>query len=65
MVLSYYNIVKKKFFQTEESDVVFLKFQTFHLAVVRTGYFIVHLFRNAPICASTALECIVAKSTVM
>jgi hypothetical protein len=34
MVLSYYNIVKKDFFQTEQSDIVFIKFQAFHVSVV-------------------------------
>jgi hypothetical protein len=58
MVLSEYNIVKKfVFFMTEQSDVVFIKFQTFHVAVMCKGCFLVHLFINAPICASTVLEC--------
>jgi hypothetical protein len=48
-------IVKKVYFcQTEQSDVVLINFQTFH---VFKGCFIVHLFGSAPICASTVSEC--------
>ncbi len=54
MVLSKFNIAKQFFFQ---SDVVFIKFQTFQIAFVWKGCFIVHLFGNAPMCASTVLEC--------
>jgi hypothetical protein len=39
------------FFRTEKSDVVYIKFQTIHVAVVWKGCFIVHLFGNVPICA--------------
>ncbi len=45
------------FVHTEQSDVVVIKFQTFHVAVVWKGCFKLHLFGNAPICASTVLEC--------
>jgi hypothetical protein len=53
------NIISQKvsFFQTEQNDDVFIKFQTFHVPVVWKGCFIVHLFGNAPICASIVLEC--------
>ncbi len=44
-------------FQTEQSDVVFIKFQTFHVAIVWKRWFTVHLFGNTLICASTVLEC--------
>ncbi len=49
-------IILKKvyFFQTEQNDVVFINFQNFH---VRKRCFMVHLFGNAPISASTVLEC--------
>ncbi len=40
-----------------QSDVVVKKLQTFHEAVVLKCCFMVHLFQNAPICASTVLEC--------
>ncbi len=39
------------------SDVIFINFETFHIAIVWKGCFIVHLFGNAPICVSTVLEC--------
>jgi hypothetical protein len=45
---------KVYFFQTELSDVVFINDHTLH---VWKGWFIVNLFGNAPICASTVLEC--------
>ncbi len=44
-------------FLTEQSDVVIIKFQTFHVAVVWKCCFIVHLFGNAPVFASIVLEC--------
>jgi hypothetical protein len=54
MVLSKYNIVKKVcFFQTEQSDVIFINL---FLANVWKGCFIVHLLGNALIRASTVLE---------
>jgi hypothetical protein len=56
---------QKVFFQTELSDVVFIKTRTFHFAVVWKGCFIVHLFGNATICASTVLDAVVAESTIM
>ncbi len=49
-------VLSKKFLFTGQGDVVFIKFQIFHLAVVWNGCFIIHLFGNAPICASTVLE---------
>jgi hypothetical protein len=52
-----HNIVKKfVFFPTEQSDVVFINFQTFQVAVVKRVFYSA-LFGNAPICASTVLEC--------
>jgi hypothetical protein len=48
-----FNIILSKslfFFHPEQSDVIFINFQTFHVAVVCKGYFIF-------ICASTVLEC--------
>ncbi len=39
------------------SDVVFIKIQTFHVAVEWKGCFILLLLGNAPICPSTVLEC--------
>jgi hypothetical protein len=48
------------FFQTEQSDVVFINFQIFHVAFVWKGCFIEHLFGNAPFWSA-----IVAESTVM
>jgi hypothetical protein len=58
------------FFQTGQSDVVFINFQTFHVAVVWKGCFYsafvwkctymckhrfgVQLFQNSPLCSSTA-----------
>jgi hypothetical protein len=66
MVLSKYNIVKKLvFLQTEQSDEDFIKFQTFHVAIVRKGCFVwkctnmckhsfgVQLLQNPPFCSST------------
>ncbi len=46
---------KDSFFHTEQSDIVFITI--FYVAIVWQWYFIVHLFGNAPICASTVLEC--------
>jgi hypothetical protein len=48
---------KVSFFQTKQNDVVFIRIKSFHIAVLCKGYFIVHVFGNAPICASTVLEC--------
>jgi hypothetical protein len=48
-----YYCQKVSFFQKEQSDVVFIKFQTFHAGKV---CFIVPLFGNAPMCASIVLE---------
>jgi hypothetical protein len=64
MVLSYYNIVKMfVFFQTTQSDIVFIKFQTFHGAVVRKECFIVHLFGHRYV--QPFWTAVVAESTVL
>ncbi len=48
-----------------QNGVVFIKFPTFHVAVVWKGCFLGQLFGNVPKCASTVLEGSFAKSTVM
>ena len=56
------------FFPDRQSDVVFIKFQTFHVAVVGKGCFTVHLFGNAPIYVIVQApfwSAAVAESTVM
>jgi hypothetical protein len=70
MALSKYNTVKTfVFFQTEQSDEVFIKFLTFHVAIVGKGVFYsafvwkctymckhrfgVQLLQNPPFCSST------------